>query len=486
MAMIFFYALMLAHCSAQSSSPTRTPSCFAVPGFFCRGGSALICPIGAYCAGGTALNVSCYPVSACSVVGLRAQPACTWSATTVLGGLIAGSASGTLALPLSPVLDNPRSVFVLPNGTLLIADSGNNRLCAWNAPTLSVFPFTLPGARGIASNYNGSLLFVATTSGSGTYIKNGVASSQGSGLGPSIVFNDTRFFVARQTASAIYTFNTESLTTNLLAGSPSVHGYVDGNTSASLFNRPGGLAINKSALIVADSLNFCIRRIENSVVSTIAGCGSSSILDGASTSACFFYPFSMSFDRTGNLYVADQNVIRRINPYFLVITLAGVTTDLAARGLSFTSSGSIYLSDTHAVHIMSCLICPLGYYCEEASGNKPIFCPAGSFCPQGSFFPTPCTAGRFSSSVGASSCQLCPGGHYCPAGTSSWAHLNCGRGNYCPDGSAAPILCPYQVPPSGGWGAVQVQGPAFMVETATCLKQCFWNVTSKNSALSTC
>ena len=70
-----------------------------------------------------------------------------------------------------------------------------------------------------------------------------------------------------------------------------------------------------------------------------------------------------------------------------------------------------------------------------------------------------------------------PGGHYCPAGTSSWARLNCGRGNYCPDGSGAPTPCPLQVPPTGGWGAMQDQGPAFLEETARCLNQCFWNFT---------
>jgi hypothetical protein len=104
------------------------------------------------------------------------------------------------------------------------------------------------------------------------------------------------------------------------------------------------------------------------------------------------------------------------------------------------------------------------------SGLCTLFvCPAGSFCP-----------------LGSQNASLCPGGHFCPAGTSSWANLNCGRGNYCPDGSSAPTPCPYQVPPSGGWGALQVQGPAFLVETAHCLNHCFWNFTSGDGMLSKC
>jgi hypothetical protein len=145
--------------------------------------------------------------------------------------------------------------------------------------------------------------------------------------------------------------------------------------------------------------------------------------------------------------------------------------------------------------------CPIiqGYYC---SSNALALCPAGSFCPQSVFTPTLCPigtysaagavnctfcpAGTFTSATGSTYCQQCPGGHYCLAGTSSWARLNCGRGNYCPDGSGAPTPCPYQVPPSGGWGALQVQGPAFLVETARCLNHCFWNFTSGDGMLSKC
>ena len=96
---------------------------------------------------------------------------------------------------------------------------------------------------------------------------------------------------------------------------------------------------------------------------------------------------------------------------------------------------------------------------------------------------TVCAAGTFSTATG---CTVCPGGHYCPAGTSSWALLNCGKGWYCPLGSDAPTPCPIQVPPTGGWGALQVQGPAFLVETARCVNHCFWNFTTGNGALSTC
>ena len=143
--------------------------------------------------------------------------------------------------------------------------------------------------------------------------------------------------------------------------------------------------------------------------------------------------------------------------------------------------------------------CPSRYYCFL---GRPVLCPAGNFCPLSSInatlcpigtFSNPgasnctlCLAGTFTIATGSTSCQQCPGGHYCPTGTSFWASLNCGKGNYCPDGSGAPTPCPFQVPPTGGWGALQVQGPAFLVETAHCLNHCFWNLTSGDGMLSKC
>ena len=144
--------------------------------------------------------------------------------------------------------------------------------------------------------------------------------------------------------------------------------------------------------------------------------------------------------------------------------------------------------------------CAAGFWC--ASGS-PQTCPVGHSCPQSSFWPTPCPGGSFSAAPGASACtqcaagtcapaaastgcQTCPAGHACPAGSASWARLNCGRGNFCPEGAGAPRPCPVQAPPAGGWGELQVQGPAFLVDTAACLSHCFWNYTSGQGALSKC
>ncbi len=177
-----------------------------------------------------------------------------------------------------------------------------------------------------------------------------------------------------------------------------------------------------------------------------------------------------------------------------VPTLAGYYTSVRLTW----STATTWISISNLYLIMESCPPVQGFYCFS---NALALCPAGYFCPVGVFVSTPCPAGTFSAAgaanctlcpngtftaaTGSTRCQQCPGGHYCPAGTSSWARLNCGRGNYCPDGSGAPTPCPHQVPPTGGW-PTQVQGSAFLMETAHCLNQCFWNFTSGDGMLSKC
>ena len=169
------------------------------------------------------------------------------------------------------------------------------------------------------------------------------------------------------------------------------------------------------------------------------------------------------------------------------------TAPLQTRGMSMDSDGSVLVGTTSGKLLRFSPQCAPGYCCPPA--NPPPKC--CTLCSAGTFSNfslaqscTPCPAGTFSSKLGATSCQACPGGHFCPAGTSSWARLNCGRGNWCADGTAAPNACPIQVvpPPFSSWEQhpLKAQGPAFLVETASCLGHCFWNFTSGDGMLIKC
>ena len=286
-----------------------------------------------------------------------------------------------------------------------------------------------------------------------------------------------------------------------------VAAFVDGGSAS--FNYPiSSIAIGER-VYVADMNNHRIRVIDTrtTFVSTLAGDGTLAVLSS---------PAVLAYFDDSSILVCEY-----MNPRITLVKLmSGALTYIAGTGISSFSdgfglfasfnlplglavqeNGAVFLADrgNNRIRQLTCVPCPASFYCYSGA---PVLCPAGSscplssinatLCPRGSFSNagasncTLCSAGTFTSAPGSTVCQQCPSGHYCPTGTSSWARLNCGRGNYCPSGSGAPTPCPHQVPPSGGWGALQAQGPAFLVETASCLNHCFWNFTSGDGLLSTC
>jgi lysophospholipase L1-like esterase len=84
-------------------------------------------------------------------------------------------------------------------------------------------------------------------------------------------------------------------------------GYRDGPAAEAQFNHPAGMAIGPDgALYIADSFNACIRKLQNGVVSTVIGkAGESRTVDGDAVTARLNLPLSLSFDKSGTLWIAD-------------------------------------------------------------------------------------------------------------------------------------------------------------------------------------
>lgn len=114
----------------------------------------------------------------------------------------------------------------------------------------------------------------------------------------------------------------------------------------------------KNILLLAAIALFSITN-QAQTVSTFAGTGTAGGTDGAATVAEFSQPFTLTFDSSGNLYVAENsgNKLRKITSAGVVSTLAGtgaagstdgvgtVATFDRIRGVVVSAVGDIYVSD---------------------------------------------------------------------------------------------------------------------------------------------
>jgi sugar lactone lactonase YvrE len=98
------------------------------------------------------------------------------------------------------------------------------------------------------------------------------------------------------------------------SGSSVVPGYHDGPAATALFHGAEGVAVDKSGLVyVADAGNGRIRAITQAGnVSTLAGAGSGTYLDGAGTVAQFPLPSNLAVTSSGSLFVGDGSEIRLV------------------------------------------------------------------------------------------------------------------------------------------------------------------------------
>ena len=118
-------------------------------------------------------------------------------------------------------------------------------------------------------------------------------------------------------------------------------GYVNGISSVAKFSSPKGIAIGPdNCIYVADSVNNRIRKITlDGTVSTYAGSTYAYNVDGSiGENAKFMNPRGLSFDPSGNLYVAnsDSSQILKISPTRVVTLFAGIGSNGSAEGNAVT------------------------------------------------------------------------------------------------------------------------------------------------------
>jgi gliding motility-associated-like protein len=146
-----------------------------------------------------------------------------------------------------------------------------------------------------------------------------------------------------------------------LAGAPYLTGNTNGVGLAATFNRPYGLTLDNSGnILVADEWNHLIRKVTpTGVVTTVAGNGVIGSSDGTGANVSFNYPWDITVDNNGNIFVADgyNDVIRKIDPSANVSTYVGTAgnsgaTDGTGPAATFNgATGIAYFDDTDELYV---------------------------------------------------------------------------------------------------------------------------------------
>jgi sugar lactone lactonase YvrE len=252
-------------------------------------------------------------------------------------GSVAGAADGTPG-----TFNNPYGIALDADRNLYVSDTLNNTI---RKITPARVVSTLAGSAGLLGSTDG------TGSAARFSFPVGLAVDA---AGNVYVADNKNFTIRKITPAGVVTTH---------AGAAGQAGAVDGPAATARFLLPFGVAVDSGGnLYVADGGNQTIRRISAAgVVSTLAGAaGQAGFADGAGANARFNFPWGVTVDRNGNVFVADSenHVIRRVTPAGVVTTFAGAAgnsgaadgTGVAARfnqprGLSVDAAGNLYVAD---------------------------------------------------------------------------------------------------------------------------------------------
>jgi len=256
--------------------------------------------------------------------------------STLAGSGSPGSADGT---GLAASFSHPVGVAVDLLGNVYVADQGNNMI------------------RKISKT--GLVTTLAGSTSAGSADGSGASAGFNAPYGVAVDISGN-VFVTDQLNNTIRKITPGGMVTTI-AGS-GVQGYADGSALTAMFNQPSGIVLNAAGdIFIADQKNNRIRKLSGGVVSTLAGNSHYGSADGADTSATFGYPCGITIDIAGNIYVADgwsNNVIRQVSSSGYVTTIAGNGTPGSSNGQGSTATfrypygvsidkyGNLYVAET--------------------------------------------------------------------------------------------------------------------------------------------
>ena len=283
-------------------------------------------------------------VSACGNPKVQITPAAFDCSTTGAQTVTVTAGTGSLnpSNPAAVQFNYPSGAVVDASGNIYIADQFNNKI------------------KKIATDGT-----VTTLAGSGVAGSADGAAADASFNEPSdlVIDKQGNLYVADLAGNKIRKITPAGIVSTF-AGS-GILGFADGTGTAAGINQPNHLAIdNAGNLYVSDYGNNRIRKITPAgVVSTIAGTGALGAVNGPGATATFNGPFGICIDGAGNVYVSDvyNSLIRKITPGGVVSTYAGtgvqghkdgagnIAQFYSPGGLLIDASGNVYVAEDNDI-----------------------------------------------------------------------------------------------------------------------------------------
>jgi streptogramin lyase len=230
----------------------------------------------------------------------------------------------------APRFNNPLGIAVRTDGTVFVADYGNNVIRRLR-PNGSAFTVdTVAGANERIDDKATRDQTNSTRRGLQGFHDAPGAEARFRGVDGMSLASDGKLFVADAQNFYIRVVDTASagFDVSTIAGL-GISGFVDGDRETARFSFPVDVALtpDEASLIVADLNNRRVRRIDlaTGAVGTVAGNGSPGTTSGSALFATFTNPIGVTVAPDGTIFVADNqsNTIRRVETNGVTTTLAG-------------------------------------------------------------------------------------------------------------------------------------------------------------------
>jgi uncharacterized protein (TIGR03437 family) len=308
----------------------------------------------------------------------------SYTISTIAGTQLPGS-SGDNGPSTAAQLSFPWGVATDSAGNLYIADTNNNHIRKVTNGLITTVAVngTLGNPAGITVDSTGNLYIASSNVLASNILKvsAGVITNVAGNNGPSGFAGDGalatsarlnspvgiavdsagNLYVADQLNNRIRKIANGVITTVAGNGTPGFSGDNGPATDAQLQN-PFGVAVDSAGtLYIADTNNHRVRKVQNGVITTIAGGGVRGLGDnGPATSAQLAAPAGIAVDTTGNLFVTDlyDNRVRKVTggviatvagngmPGFAGDTGPAASAQLSGPlGVAADSAGNVYIAD---------------------------------------------------------------------------------------------------------------------------------------------